>query len=86
VLLWLVRKAFLGHCPLPLVHIDTTYKIPVQVVRFHHDEAGVIVYECKRTPRIHVQRGGSKKLTNGRGSSNQAIAVALRLHASCRSR
>jgi sulfate adenylyltransferase subunit 2 len=28
VLLWLARKAFLGHVPFPLVHIDTTYKIP----------------------------------------------------------
>jgi sulfate adenylyltransferase subunit 2 len=28
VLLWLTRKAFFGHVPFPLVHIDTTYKIP----------------------------------------------------------
>lgn len=28
VLLWLARKAFLGHVPIPLIHIDTTYKIP----------------------------------------------------------
>jgi sulfate adenylyltransferase subunit 2 len=27
VLLWLMRKAFFGHCPIPLVHIDTSYKI-----------------------------------------------------------
>jgi sulfate adenylyltransferase subunit 2 len=27
VLLWLTRKAFLGHVPFPLIHIDTTYKI-----------------------------------------------------------
>lgn len=27
VLLWLSRKAFFGHVPFPLVHIDTTYKI-----------------------------------------------------------
>ena len=27
VLLWLARKAFFGHCPIPLVHIDTSYKI-----------------------------------------------------------
>ena len=27
VLLWLARKAFLGHVPFPLVHIDTSYKI-----------------------------------------------------------
>lgn len=27
VMLWLVRKAFFGHCPIPLVHIDTSFKI-----------------------------------------------------------
>jgi len=31
VLLWLARKAFFGHCPLPLVHIDTSYKIPSMI-------------------------------------------------------
>ncbi|HBL18703.1 MAG TPA: sulfate adenylyltransferase [Elusimicrobia bacterium] len=28
VLLYLARKAFFGHVPFPLVHIDTAYKIP----------------------------------------------------------
>lgn len=31
VLLWLARKAFLGHVPLPLVHIDTNFKIPAMI-------------------------------------------------------
>jgi sulfate adenylyltransferase subunit 2 len=31
VLLWLVRKAFLGHIPFPLVHVDTHYKIPEMI-------------------------------------------------------
>lgn len=31
VLLWLARKAFLGHCPVPLVHIDTSLKIPEMI-------------------------------------------------------
>jgi sulfate adenylyltransferase subunit 2 len=31
VLLWLARKAFLGHVPFPLVHIDTTFKIPTMI-------------------------------------------------------
>lgn len=35
VLLWLARKAFLGRCPMPLVHIDTTFKIPEMIV--HRD-------------------------------------------------
>jgi sulfate adenylyltransferase subunit 2 len=31
VLLWLARKAFFGHVPFPLVHVDTTYKIPQMI-------------------------------------------------------
>jgi sulfate adenylyltransferase subunit 2 len=31
VLLWLARKAFLGHVPFPLVHIDTHFKIPEMI-------------------------------------------------------
>src|SRR5437773_3493999 len=31
VLLWLVRKAFFGQVPFPLVHIDTSYKIPEMI-------------------------------------------------------
>jgi sulfate adenylyltransferase subunit 2 len=31
VLLWLARKAFYGHVPFPLVHIDTSYKIPEMI-------------------------------------------------------
>lgn len=31
VMLWLARKAFFGHVPIPLVHIDTSYKIPEMI-------------------------------------------------------
>lgn len=31
VMLWLARKAFFGHVPFPLVHIDTSYKIDSMV-------------------------------------------------------
>ncbi|MHC4773283.1 MAG: phosphoadenosine phosphosulfate reductase domain-containing protein, partial [Planctomycetota bacterium] len=31
VLLWLARKAFFGHVPIPLMHIDTSYKIPAMI-------------------------------------------------------
>lgn len=31
VLLWLANKAFFGHCPFPLIHVDTTYKIPEMI-------------------------------------------------------
>jgi sulfate adenylyltransferase subunit 2 len=31
VLVWLARKAFFGHVPMPLVHIDTHFKIPEMI-------------------------------------------------------
>jgi len=31
VMLWLARKAFLGHVPFPCVHVDTHYKIPEMI-------------------------------------------------------
>jgi len=31
VMLWLARKAFFGHIPFPLIHIDTSFKIPEMI-------------------------------------------------------
>jgi len=31
VMLWLARKAFFGHLPFPLLHIDTAHKIPEMI-------------------------------------------------------
>ncbi|OGU26219.1 MAG: sulfate adenylyltransferase [Ignavibacteria bacterium GWA2_54_16] len=31
VLLWLARKAFFGHVPITLVHVDTSFKIPEMI-------------------------------------------------------
>ncbi len=31
VMLWLARKAFYGHVPFPLVHVDTGFKIPEMI-------------------------------------------------------
>lgn len=39
VLLWLARKAFFGHVPIPLVHIDTAYKIPEMIE--HRDRLAI---------------------------------------------
>ncbi len=38
VLLWLARKAFFGHVPFPLVHVDTSYKIP-EMIRYRDELA-----------------------------------------------
>ena len=39
VLLWLSRKAFFGHVPFPLVHVDTSFKIPEMIA--HRDKLAV---------------------------------------------
>ena len=31
VLLWLARKAFFGHVPIPLMLIDTSFKVPAMI-------------------------------------------------------
>jgi sulfate adenylyltransferase subunit 2 len=31
VMLWLARKAFFGHVPFPVLHVDTSYKIPEMI-------------------------------------------------------
>lgn len=36
VLLWLARRAFLGHVPFTLIHIDTGYKIP-EMIRYRDE-------------------------------------------------
>jgi len=37
-LLWLVRKAFFGKVPFPILHIDTGYKFP-EIYRFRDEYA-----------------------------------------------
>lgn len=31
VMVWLARKAFFGHVPFPVLHVDTTYKMPEMI-------------------------------------------------------
>ncbi len=38
VMLWLVRKAFFGRTPFPMIHIDTTFKIP-EMIKFRDEIA-----------------------------------------------
>lgn len=50
VLLWLSRKAFFGHVPFPLVHIDTGFKIPEMIA--HRDRIA-------REWRLHMVVGAN---------------------------
>ena len=38
VLLWIAKKAFLGHVPFPLIHVDTHFKIP-EMIKFRDELA-----------------------------------------------
>jgi sulfate adenylyltransferase subunit 2 len=44
VLLWLARKAFFGHVPFPLVHIDTGYEMPELIDYLYADPSCVMTH------------------------------------------
>ena len=54
VMLWLARKAFFGHVPFPLVHVDTSFKMPEMIEfrdRISKDwNLNLIVGQNKRGP------------------------------------
>ena len=52
VLLWLARKAFFGHVPIPLIHVDTHFKIPEMIE--HRDKLA-------KTWRIDMIYGENKE-------------------------
>ena len=56
VLLWLARKAFFGHVPFPLVHVDTTYKIPSMIE--YRDR---LVQRLEAAAHRRQERGGAQE-------------------------
>src|SRR5512138_3245901 len=62
VLLWLAKKAFFGHVPFPLVHIDTTFKIP-EMIEFrdrHAREWGLRLIVGKNQAALDAGMGPEK--------------------------
>ena len=62
VLLWLARKAFLGHVPFPLIHIDTSYKIP-EMIAFRDrmaEEWGLDLIIGRNTAALEAGMGPEK--------------------------
>ena len=64
VLIWLTRKAFGGHIPYPLLHIDTTYEFPEMIayrdwaVEYHSLNLIVKINEDARAGRgAYAERG-----------------------------
>lgn len=63
VMLWLAQKAFYGHCPFPLIHVDTSYKIP-EMIEFRDNIAkeqnlNLIVHQNKEAlaDGMHPEKG-----------------------------
>ena len=58
VLLWLARKAFFGHVPFPLVHIDTSYKLPEMIEYRDRLAHGVQAADGRRPEQGRARREG----------------------------
>lgn len=83
VMLHLVRKAFLGHLPIPLVHIDTSYKIPEMIkwrdayVKEHNLELIVGQNDAALKDGMHPSRG---RLECCGALKTQALLETVRQH------
>ncbi len=84
VLLWLVRKAFFGTIPFPLIHIDTTYKIPEMIayrdrmVRSWRLDMILGINREALAARATFPDGNADRLTCCRTLKTLALELALR--------
>ncbi len=83
VLLWLARKAFLGHVPFPLMHIDTNYKIP-EMIRYRDEIAmewklNLIIGQNKKMlkEKQTYPDGNTDRLTCCRNLKSEALKHTL---------
>lgn len=67
VLLWLARKAFFGHSPIPLVHIDTNYKI-AEMIKYRDEMA--LKWNLEMIYGVN-QQALDEKRTFAHGNSNR---------------
>jgi len=83
VLLWLVKKAFFGHVPFPLIHIDTHYKIPEMIeyrdrlTKDWHLNMIVGVNEEALTEKATFPDGNVDRITCCRNLKTQALKSTL---------
>ncbi|HUT36213.1 MAG TPA: sulfate adenylyltransferase subunit CysD [Planctomycetota bacterium] len=81
-LLWLCRKAFLGHVPLPVIHIDTGYKF-LEMYSFRDRLArewglNLVVASNEAARAAGVGPGKGSKLACCTALKTDALKVALR--------
>ena len=67
VLIWLSKKAFGGHIPYPLLHIDTTYEFP-EMLEYREWAVKDIRAESDREDQRR-RPGGTRRLCGARGRS-----------------
>ncbi len=63
-LLWLVRKAFYGKIPFPIIHIDTSYKFP-EMIKYRDEKAnewGLRLIVARNEEAIAAGMGPKSKL------------------------
>ena len=83
VLLWLVKKAFFGHVPFPLIHIDTHYKIPEMIeyrdrlTKEWHLNMVVGVNEEALAQKATFPDGNADRITCCRNLKTQALKATL---------
>ena len=83
VLLWLVKKAFFGHVPFPLIHIDTHYKIPEMIeyrdrlTKEWHLNMVVGVNEEALAQKATFPDGNVDRITCCRNLKTQALKATL---------
>ncbi len=63
-LLWLVRKAFFGRVPFPLIHIDTTYKMP-EMIKFRDEKAAAWGLDLKVVRNQAALKAGMSPASGG---------------------
>jgi len=76
VLLWLAKKAFSGHVPFPVIHIDTTYKFP-EMYKFREKYAK----EWELDLRIGKNEAAMKKGVNYDNNTALEVCDALKTQA-----
>jgi 3'-phosphoadenosine 5'-phosphosulfate sulfotransferase (PAPS reductase)/FAD synthetase len=53
VLIWLARKAFFGRVPFPVMHVDTSYKMPEMIAfRDRMGGSGASIWSSARMSRL----------------------------------
>lgn len=71
VLLWLARRAFFGRVPFPVVHVDTSYKIPEMIQfrdRIAHEWGLDLVVSQSDLVSIGSKRAASDTYPNGKAT------------------